>query len=101
MNHFFLLLFLVLLPVSPGHAQPAAEAYREPDTNLVFPSAIGSYRRVGVQTFSDAKRGMRIRYEGPGRADVFVYSGGYAQIPTGIDSDQLRTDSRHRSGTSL
>ncbi len=90
LRSFFVVPLLTLLASSVGCAGHGERAYRHPETGLTFPSEIGHYRRASVIRFRDPRLGVRIRYEGPGRADVFVYNGGFSRIPTGIDGDEFR-----------
>ncbi len=87
---FLVVPLLTLLASSAGCARHAEKAYRHPETGLTFPSEIGHYRRVSVIRFRDPRLGVRIRYEGPGRADVFVYDCGFRKIPTGVDGDEFQ-----------
>jgi len=66
------------------------EPYVESATGFVFPGQIAKFHRVAVTEFPDKRLGVVIRYEGRGRAEAFVYDLGFADIPTGIDSEAVK-----------
>ncbi len=66
------------------------ESYVESATGFVFPAQIAMFHRVAVTEFPDKRMGVVIRYEGRGRAEAFVYDLGFADIPTGIDSEAAK-----------
>jgi hypothetical protein len=66
------------------------EPYVESTTGFVFPEQIGKFHRVAETEFPDKRQGVVIRYEGRGRAEAFVYDMGFAEIPTGVDSEPVK-----------
>jgi hypothetical protein len=73
-------------------AEPAADSNEpivEKKTGLIFPAQIGKFRRTGTAVYPDPRDGIGIRYDGPGRAEAFVYDMGYGEIPTGVDSEAV------------
>jgi len=71
-------------------AQSAGDSYVEPATGLAFPEQIGRFHRSSVKEYPDNRLGVKIGYEGPAHAEVFVFDMGLKEIPTGIDSDAVR-----------
>ncbi|HLX24765.1 MAG TPA: hypothetical protein VKR38_15565 [Usitatibacter sp.] len=68
----------------------SAEPYVEKSTGFVFPAQIGKFHREEVVEYPDKRLGIKIRYEGRGRAEVFVYDFGFTEISTGIDSAAVK-----------
>ncbi|HUL56180.1 MAG TPA: hypothetical protein VLT60_04235 [Usitatibacter sp.] len=71
-------------------AQVAGDSYVEPSTGFSFPEQIGRFHRLSVKEYPDKRLGVKIGYEGPAHAEVFVFDMGSKDIPTGIDSDAVR-----------
>ena len=69
----------------------SSDSFVENATGLTFPAKIGRFERTASATFPDARLGVGFRYEGPGRAEVFIYDMGAAEIPTGVDSEAVST----------
>lgn len=65
------------------------DPFVESATGLTFPAQVGRFQRTGSITFPDPRQGVAVRYEGPGRGEVFVYDLGLAEIPTGVDSEAV------------
>jgi len=68
----------------------SGEPYVETTTGFIFPAQIGKFHRVAVTELPDKQLGVAIRYEGQGRAEVFIYDLGFAGIPTGIYSAAVK-----------
>ena len=68
----------------------AGDSYVEPATGLAFPEQIGRFHRVSVKELPDKRLGVRIGYDGPAHAEVFVYDMGFKEISTGIDSEAVK-----------
>lgn len=70
----------------------AAETFTEPDTGLVFPPALGAWKQTDVHHYPEKEYGVSIGYNrGPGHTmTIYLYSGGFSEIPTGGDSDIMR-----------
>lgn len=84
-----LLIFLVLLP-SVAWAQGL---YEHPGTNLQFPAKLAKFERTRVQRYDDPKLGVQVSYVIPdlGKADFYVFDFGLTAIPSGINSDMVRS----------
>lgn len=81
-----LLLCLQLLLAGRCLAQDTPDRYQDEATGFVFPAQLGAYRLTSVTKYPDPRLGVRVRYEGFGRADAFIYDLGHAEIPTGTAS---------------
>lgn len=84
-----LLILFVLLPSiawAQGH-------YEHPGTNLQFPAKLAQFERAQVRRYDDPKLGVQVSYVIPelGKADFYIFDFGLTAIPSGINSDVVRS----------
>ncbi len=80
--------FCGLLSAS-ARAETDNEPLVEKKTGLTFPVQLGKFRRTDWHVYPDPRMGIVIRYDGPGRAEAFVYDLGLGAIATGVDSEAV------------
>lgn len=70
----------------------ALDAYQHPDTQLVFPSALGKFELKYTHVYPQKPLGVAIDYASPnlGKLDFYVYDFGIPGIEDGVDSKPVR-----------
>jgi len=83
-------LLALLLFCAPAWAQ---SGYEHPDTRLAFPARLAAFEFASVHRHEDPRLGVQVSYvlPGLGKADFTVYSYAQKRIPSGVESELVRS----------
>lgn len=75
------------------HTDEVSEIYTNLETNIKFPPKLSGWTRSDIKLFPLKQAGVQIDYlrAGSAKTSIYIYNGGIADIPTGIDSEVIKS----------